>query len=80
MEVHFSPELQTRLDEAAEKAGRQTDDLVQDVMAAYLDEMTHVRNMLDSRYDDIKSGRVKPINGETFFEELRVREDEARSA
>ena len=31
--------------------------------------------MLDSRYDDIKSGQVKPIDGEAFFENLRQRED-----
>ncbi|MGA3053367.1 MAG: hypothetical protein ABSD63_04105 [Candidatus Korobacteraceae bacterium] len=35
-----------------------------------------LRGMLDSRYDDIKSGRVKPIDGEAFFETLRQREDE----
>jgi hypothetical protein len=32
--------------------------------------------MLDTRYDDIKSGRVKPIDGEAFFDSLREREDE----
>ncbi len=32
--------------------------------------------MLDSRYDDLKSGKVKPIDGEEFFENLRRREDE----
>jgi hypothetical protein len=32
--------------------------------------------MLNSRYDDLKSGRVKPIDGEAFFEILRQREDE----
>jgi hypothetical protein len=30
--------------------------------------------MLDNRYDDIKSGRVKPFDGEAFFERLRQRE------
>jgi hypothetical protein len=54
MEVHFSNEQQSKLDEAAEKAGCQTDHLVQDVMAAYLDELTQVRDTLDSRHDDIK--------------------------
>jgi len=45
-------------------------------MAGYLQEVTEVRQMLDSRYDDIKSGRVKPVEGEVFFESLRQREDE----
>jgi hypothetical protein len=34
------------------------------------------RSTLDSRYNEIQSGRVKPIDGETFFEGLRRREDE----
>jgi hypothetical protein len=33
-------------------------------------------DVLDSRYDDVKSGRVKPIDGEAFFDTLRRRKDE----
>jgi hypothetical protein len=33
-----------------------------------------MRQMLDGCYDDIKSPRVKPIDGEEFFESLRRRE------
>ena len=40
------------------------------------DELAQTREMLNSRYDDLKSGRVKPIDGEEFFESLRRREDE----
>jgi len=76
MEVHFTPETESRLNELATKTGRPTDALVEDAMAGYLEELAGVRNMLDSRYDDIKSGRVKPIDGETFFESLRQREEE----
>jgi hypothetical protein len=41
-------------------------------MAGYIDEMARVRETLDSRYDDLKSGRVKPIPGgevEAYFRE-----------
>jgi predicted DNA-binding protein len=76
MEVHLKPETESRLNELASKSGRPTDDLVEDAMAGYLSEAAELRNMLDSRYDEIKSGRVKPIDGETFFESLRQREDE----
>ena len=76
MEVHFTPETESRLNELATKTGRPTDALVEDAMAGYLEELAGVRNMLDGRYDDIKSGRVKPIDGETFFESLRQREEE----
>jgi predicted transcriptional regulator len=76
MEVHIKPETQSRLTELASKSGRATDDLVEDALAGYLAEVTEVREMLDGRYDDIKSGRVKPIDGEAFFDSLRQREDE----
>ncbi len=76
MEVHLKPETESRLNELASKSGRPTDDLVEDAMAGYLGEVAETRNMLDSRYDDIKSGRVKPIDGEAFFESLRLREEE----
>ncbi len=76
MEVHLKPETESRLNELASKSGRPTDDLVEDAMAGYLGEVAEVRNMLDGRYDDIKSGRVKPMDGEVFFESLHQREEE----
>jgi predicted DNA-binding protein len=74
--VRFKPETESRLHELASKSGRRTDDLVEDAMAGYLTEVAEVRDLLDSRYDDVKSGRVKPLDGEAFFETLRQREDE----
>ena len=76
MEVHFTPELEKKLNELAAKTGRGAEELVQDVVAGYVDELASVREMLDGRYDDVKSGRVKPVDGEAFFEQLRQREDE----
>ena len=76
MEVHLKPETASRLAELASKSGRAPDDLLEDAMAGYLQEVMQVRETLDSRYDDIKSGRVAPIDGETFFDSLRQREDE----
>ena len=79
MEVHLTPETESRLNELASQSGRPTDDLVEDAMAGYLAEVAEVRHMLDSRYDDIKSGRVKPIDGEEAFERLR-RKSQGRRA
>jgi len=76
MEVHFTPELEKKLADLAARTGREADELVQDLVAGCVDELTEVRSMLDSRYDDLKSGRVKPIDGETFFESLRQREED----
>jgi predicted transcriptional regulator len=76
MEVRFKPETESRLQELAAQTGRAPDELVEDAMVGYLQELAHTRQMLDARYDDVKSGRVKPIDGEGFFESLRQREDE----
>jgi predicted DNA-binding protein len=75
MEVHLKPETESRLNELASQSGRPTDDLVEDAIAGYLAEVAEVRDLLDGRSDDIKSGRVKSIDGEAFFEDLRQREE-----
>lgn len=56
--------------------GRPPGVLANDVVAGSFDELTRAREKLNSRYDDLKSGRFKPIDGETFFESFRRREDE----
>jgi len=76
MEVHFKPDTESRLAELASRSGRATDDLLEDALSGYLVEIAEVHEMLDRRYDDITSGRVKPIDGEAFFDSLRQREDE----
>jgi predicted DNA-binding protein len=65
MEVHFTPETEQKLKEIASQSGRRTaDELVKDVVEGYFDELAQAHEMLNSRYDDLKSGRVKPIPGE----------------
>ncbi len=76
MEVHFKPETESRLTELASRSGRAPDDLVEDALAGYLAEVTEVREMLDARYDEIKSGGVKAIDGSAFFSALQKREND----
>ena len=71
MEVHLRPETESRIQELAAKTGRAPDDLVEDAMAGYLQELSQVRETLDSRYDDLKSGRAKPVDGEDAIASLR---------
>jgi predicted transcriptional regulator len=78
MEVHFRPETEVRLQELAEKTGRATEELVEDALAGYLAELSEVRNMLDGRFDDIRSGRVHPLDGEEAFTRLRRKSLERR--
>lgn len=76
MEILLSPKDQTRLAELAERTGRSESEIVQQVIGSYLDNVLDVREILDRRYDDIKSGRVKAIDGKEFFENLKRREDD----
>ena len=76
MEAHFSPEVEAMLARMARESGRPSEQVVEDAVVGYFDELAHTREMLDRRYDDLESGRVKPIGGEEFFEDLRKREDE----
>jgi hypothetical protein len=50
------------------RAGRKhreaPDELVEDAMSGYLAELSQLRNTLDRRYDQIKNGKVQPIDGE----------------
>jgi hypothetical protein len=42
------------------------------------EEQAQVRDMLDSRYDELKSGRVKPIDGEEAFALLKAKTEAQR--
>jgi predicted transcriptional regulator len=79
MEVHFEPALQAKLDQIARESGRAAAELVQDAVAGYVDELTETRQTLDSRYDDIKGGRVKLIPGDEVFANLRAKSEARRS-
>jgi len=78
MEVYFNPNLQAKLDKLATESGRSTGELVEDVVAGYFDELARTRDMLNSRYDDLKSGRVKPISRDEVAAHFRAKSDAAR--
>jgi len=71
MEVRLKPETESRLQQLATQSGRPADELVEEAMAGYLAEVAEIRTLLDSRYDDVKGGRVKPVDGEEAFKRLR---------
>ncbi len=78
MVVHLKPETESRLQELAATTGRAPDDLVEDAMAGYLAELAQVRRTLDGRYDDIRGGRVQPVDGEEAFKRLRQKSENSR--
>jgi hypothetical protein len=79
MEVHFAPDLQAKLDELVTETGLTLDELLADAVAGYFAELAQTREMLDSRYDDLKSGRVMPIDGDEAFAWLRAKTEAQRN-
>ena len=74
MEVHLNdPDLQAKVSRWVTETGRSADELVEDAMAGYFGELAQVRTMLDSRYDEIKSGKVKLVPGDEVLAGLRER-------
>jgi predicted transcriptional regulator len=78
MEVHFKPDVQAKLDQMARESGRPSGELVEDAVIGYFDEVAHTREMLDRRFDDLESGRVKPIDGEEAYRRLMEKTDAQR--
>src|SRR5207253_9872641 len=50
MEVHVTPETAKKLKDLAATSGRAPEDIVEDALAGYLEEVASVRKTLDSRY------------------------------
>jgi hypothetical protein len=72
MEVHFAPETEKKLRDLSAQSRRGADELLQDALAGYFEALAQTRETLNSRYDDLKSGSVKPIPGdevEAWFRE-----------
>lgn len=79
MEVHFTPELEKKLNDLAAQSGITASALVQDAVAGMFDELAATRDMLDRRYDDIKSGKVKLIPGDEAFRRLMAKTESERN-
>ena len=62
MEVRLTPEVQAKVERWATDTGRPADELLQDALAGYFDELASTRELLNSRYDDLKDGRVRPVS------------------
>lgn len=80
MEVQFEPDVQAKLEQMARESGRAAIELVRDAVAGYVDEVEGTREMLNSRYEDIKSGKVKLVDGEEAFARLHERIEARRNS
>jgi hypothetical protein len=79
MEVHLTPELQAKIDQLVVETGVPVEQLIEDALAGYIADLAEAREMLDSRYDDLKSGRVKPISRDELIAHFREKSAAARS-
>ncbi len=79
MEVHVKPELQAKLEQMARESGCPSDELVEDALTGYFDELEYAREMLDKRYDDLESGKVKLISGDEVKARFRAKSASRRA-
>lgn len=79
MEVQLTPDVQAKLDQLSGETGRNREEFVRDALAGYFDELAQVRGLLDSRYDDLKSGRVTRLSGEQVMEHFSKKSIARRS-
>ena len=79
MEVHLTAETEKKLKDLSAMSGRATDELVEDAMAGYFAEVQQIRQTLNGRYDDLKSGKVKPVPGDEVEAHFREKSAATRS-
>jgi hypothetical protein len=79
MQVNITPKMAKKLADLTAATGRGPDDLVQDALAGYLQELAVLQDTVDNRYDDLKSGRVQAVDGEEAFTRLRDTREDRRS-
>ena len=78
MEVFFKPDVQAKLEQMARESGRPSNELLEDALAGYFDEVAHTKEILDRRFDDLESGTVKPIDGEEAYRRLMEKTEAQR--
>ncbi len=71
--------LQAKVEQWVADTGRPAEELMEELMASYFDELAQTRETLDRRYDDIKSGKVKMIPGEEVEAYFRRKSDALHS-
>jgi predicted DNA-binding protein len=79
MSIQLTPEHEARIKELARQTGRDNTEVLGEVIDSYFEELGRINATLDRRYDEIKSGEVKPIRGDEVFERLRRKSEERRA-
>ena len=79
MTVQLTAEIEAKLDQWTYETGRTKDDFVQDALAGYFDQLAQVRESLDRRYDEVRSGRVKLVPADDVVQRLREKRNAWRT-
>jgi hypothetical protein len=66
-----NPALQAKIDKWVAETGLPANELVEDALEGYLVESLQVRQLLDKRYEDVRSGKVELIDGEEALARLK---------
>jgi len=70
MEVNFNPETEKKLRDLAAQSGRGTDDLVEDAVAGYFEDVLQVRQHVEEGYSQARSGDL--IDGDQARREIQA--------
>ena len=86
MEIQLTPESEAKLAEAAKRQGRDPAAVARDLVAIGLEQQERVaqrkqeiRDLLSKRWDDYKSGRSVPIDGEEVRREMKAKNQALRA-
>jgi hypothetical protein len=71
----LTTDIQARPECWRSDTGRAADELIEDALAGYSDELAITRELLNSRYDDLKSGKVKPVSRAEVRARLKARSE-----
>lgn len=69
MEVNLSPETEKKLRDLAAQSGRGTDDLVEDAVAGYFEDVLQVRRHIEEGYAQAERGEL--IDGDQARREIQ---------
>ena len=73
MEVHFTSDLEKKLQALAAQSGREAEALVQDAVAGYVDELADMRAHIEEGFLQAERGEL--IDGAQARREIQARKD-----
>jgi len=78
MDVSLRSNLSARLEEWAAQTGRDPEELIADAMAGYFEELARTRELLDNRFESLRSGKTDLIDGDEALRLLKERTEAKR--